>query len=67
MPLGMLVETVQYLLDPVAGHAFEPGHRLAELLHFLRRQVLHHLRRFLLANRQQEDRAVREARVTHSG
>jgi hypothetical protein len=48
-------------LDLLARDGTDPGHGLADLLHFLRRHVLEHLGGFDLAERKHQDRGLLDA------
>ena len=60
------VNSSSTVVDALARHRLHARDRLAEALHFLRRQVLEHLGGLLLAERHQQDGGVFEARFVHA-
>ena len=62
---GFGAEAVEHRGHLLRRHGANPGHRLADLVHLLGRQVLEDLRGDFLAKRQQEDRAAFESLIIH--
>lgn len=60
-------EADQHLADPLARHAAQARHRLADAAEFLRCQLPEDLGSRLLAERHQEDRTALESLFVHPG
>jgi hypothetical protein len=63
--LGDRMEELQHGLEALARDRLHARDRLADALHFLRRQVLQHLGGVFLAERHQQDRGILEAGLVH--
>ncbi|MPN46343.1 hypothetical protein SDC9_193929 [bioreactor metagenome] len=64
MFLDVLVKVVEHGLDRGPRHRLEGGHRMAELLHLARAEVLEHFGGVVLAQRDEQGRALFQSVVS---